>query len=761
MVSKTFITLMTNFLAAFGQNIHPPYTHRLYVPLHGLFYVHTPISSAEVLTRSLLRSRLHNFKGCPATSSIILVYFYVFRFYLSIFVSRFIALIKSTVLIYKPKALPKNNIKSRKLNTRNYSTFSRNSGKKLFKNYYLLCPDGEIVLSKLAITQLVDAFWRDVFSLEQDRHVLVQLRIKSTDTYYSLSKIQSISFKDKTRLLNILTESLDLIYERYTQFPIQDLFLRYSILSTNSPLARTTLRSNLTKIDHLDTITVFNLPTSLDLSTWGRVTKLNDSLSLVKNGNRSYTVQSDGDTRMVNVLLSTQEDVILSFKDEIVDAQRDEFIRTTGTGKVITYLAGERVKLVHRQRETAYITTVPKDRAAKFDVITLDLETQRLPSNDLRVVSAAFFDGQVYNTYFINDYSSSGDLLSGMLLDLFQSRNHGKTVYVHNLSGFDAMFLLKALAQLADGFDIIRKDDKIIKLTVTVGSNKGKIKIIFKDSLLLLPSSLQKLGSAFGVATKGEFDHGRSDLCVTPQDFEQVRKDLLAYNKHDCLVLYQVLEKFSELIFKLFRVDINQTPTISSLAMRIYRSNFMPKDARIGITDVKLFDKLHAAYTGGAVDVFQPLSSPGEPVYAYDVNSLYPAVMRDMDYPVGSPTFIEGSVDLNDPKTFGFLRVKVTSPTDLHVPLLQTKLEGRTVAALGSWTAWYFSEEIKMAESMGYRFEVIEAVLYERGQIFKDYVSNLYLMRQSYAKSDPRNLICKLLLNSLYGRFGMDPHLTE
>lgn len=34
-------------------------------------------------------------------------------------------------------------------------------------------------------------------------------------------------------------------------------------------------------------------------------------------------------------------------------------------------------------------------------------------------------------------------------------------------------------------------------------------------------------------------------------------------------------------------------------------------------------------------------------------------------------------------------------------------------------------------------------------------------MRTSYAKSDPRNLICKLLLNSLYGKFGMSPFLTE
>jgi hypothetical protein len=34
-------------------------------------------------------------------------------------------------------------------------------------------------------------------------------------------------------------------------------------------------------------------------------------------------------------------------------------------------------------------------------------------------------------------------------------------------------------------------------------------------------------------------------------------------------------------------------------------------------------------------------------------------------------------------------------------------------------------------------------------------------MRLEYPKGHPRNLMCKLLLNSLYGRFGLNPVLSE
>lgn len=62
----------------------------------------------------------------------------------------------------------------------------------------------------------------------------------------------------------------------------------------------------------------------------------------------------------------------------------------------------------------------------------------------------------------------------------------------------------------------------------------------------------------------------------------------------------------------------------------------------------------------------------------------------------------------------------------------------------------------------GYKVEIIEGYHWVKtANIFNGYVSKLYKYRQSFNKSDPRDLICKLLLNSLYGRFGMSPRVEE
>jgi len=68
----------------------------------------------------------------------------------------------------------------------------------------------------------------------------------------------------------------------------------------------------------------------------------------------------------------------------------------------------------------------------------------------------------------------------------------------------------------------------------------------------------------------------------------------------------------------------------------------------------------------------------------------------------------------------------------------------------------FFSEELKNALKFGYTFEVLRGYLFDQGYIFKDYVDSLYKLRLSYPKSDPLNYTAKILLNSLYGRFGMN-----
>lgn len=57
----------------------------------------------------------------------------------------------------------------------------------------------------------------------------------------------------------------------------------------------------------------------------------------------------------------------------------------------------------------------------------------------------------------------------------------------------------------------------------------------------------------------------------------------------------------------------------------------------------------------------------------------------------------------------------------------------------------------------GYKFKVLRVYLFEKGYIFKDFVIELYKIKANSKKGTPMYLIAKLLLNSLYGKLGMDP----
>lgn len=175
---------------------------------------------------------------------------------------------------------------------------------------------------------------------------------------------------------------------------------------------------------------------------------------------------------------------------------------------------------------------------------------------------------------------------------------------------------------------------------------------------------------------------------------------------------------------------------------------------------------IRKSYSGGAVDVYIPQNKNNETLYLYDVNSLYPSVMLNKPMPTGQPVAFLGDIRQVDPNAFGFFYCKITSPEYLEHPILQRSIKTsdgvRTVAGLGSWQGWIFSGEMDNAIRMklGYSFEIIKGYQFERGNIFKDYVQKMYNLRLEYEKGTPMNLIAKLLMNSLYGKFGMKPEST-
>jgi DNA polymerase III delta subunit len=86
-------------------------------------------------------------------------------------------------------------------------------------------------------------------------------------------------------------------------------------------------------------------------------------------------------------------------------------------------------------------------------------------------------------------------------------KNYNKhTVYVHNLSSFDSIYLLKIIYSKYKSHTLF-KDGKCIFINIfkNIKKDKGKInkfKLNIHDSLLLLPLSLNKLINSFAIKTK-------------------------------------------------------------------------------------------------------------------------------------------------------------------------------------------------------------------------------------------------------------------
>jgi DNA polymerase type B, organellar and viral len=312
-------------------------------------------------------------------------------------------------------------------------------------------------------------------------------------------------------------------------------------------------------------------------------------------------------------------------------------------------------------------------------------------------------------------------------------------------------------------------------------------KLIFRDSYQHLLASLDKLANNFGVENKGIFPYFLTDLDykgafpeykyfdgnkVSLDLYKKVKKEFTKKNKiwnfkeesikyclQDCKSLHQVICKYNELFFSSFCFNIHKYPTLPSLAFANYRANFMKEENIANITG-NVYKEIKLGYTGGSNDIFIPKPSEAKKIYAYDVNALYPFVMLNKEYPIGNPTYFKGDIFILSKKPFGFFYCKIIAPDNLLHPILQihykTKEGIRTISPLGKFEGMFFSEELYNAEKYGYKFEILWGYTFEKANIFKDYVDTIYNLRLKYPKSDPMNLILKLLLNALYGRFGLD-----
>lgn len=319
----------------------------------------------------------------------------------------------------------------------------------------------------------------------------------------------------------------------------------------------------------------------------------------------------------------------------------------------------------------------------------------------------------------------------------------------HNLGKFDSLFLLNYCSKYYhEKISIITRDNIIYEITLMFNNKK----MIFRDSFLLFPVSLEKMSLLFNLNFKKDINWNH---LYTLEDFNSKYfvESLKNFCLNDTYILREAFNLYIQLMFRKFQINLLDNLTLSSLSLKIFRLHYYDyKTSPIENLNNNFDLFIRKAFKGGVVEVYKPYLING---YHYDVNSLYPFVMSNNDMPIKSPKFVEINSDFNINNFFGFIEVEVESPKDVYIPfLVHTDKLGRLISPLGKWKDTYFSEEIKYAITLGYKFKYIKAVQFEKNKIFKNFVINLYNERLSQVNTPLSNII-KLLLNSLYGRLGM------
>lgn len=179
----------------------------------------------------------------------------------------------------------------------------------------------------------------------------------------------------------------------------------------------------------------------------------------------------------------------------------------------------------------------------------------------------------------------------------------------------------------------------------------------------------------------------------------------------------------------------------------------------VGTVQNKDVDTLQ--YYGRKVSVFKNYRNG--PVYVLDFQSCYPSVMRANLYPyrisqyVISPSPAEVRLALMSNLVIARVRI------DSLIETFPVRHDGRVIMAGGKFTTTLCGPELLRAFKTDSIRSIGAAAIYHGADIFTDYVDYFWLMRQEYQSSGRKVYaeLCKVMLNSLAGKFGQRSHRWE
>jgi hypothetical protein len=339
-------------------------------------------------------------------------------------------------------------------------------------------------------------------------------------------------------------------------------------------------------------------------------------------------------------------------------------------------------------------------------------------------------------------FKSLDDLYSWLLS--FMCEYNTINIFAHNWS-FDFPVI--------DGFNFFYDQGYELKMIVD-GSppiilkyQKEKNLVMIIDSMNFFVMPLSSMGELVGVKK-----HTDIKLGVYSQELEDYCIDDVNILRLSIINLLKFLRDNDLCRFN---------HTTSSLALNTFTRKFLKHQIFID-GDEKKTMLGRKSYFGGRTECFRIGDYKG-PFYLIDVNSMYPFVMANNDYPV--KTFKSSlSMNVKDlPKLIDRYSLTIDCIVNTDEPVYPKIINTRTCFPVGRFRAYLSTPEIEHAISNDHIESVRQVVMYEKANIFSDYVKFFYDLRNKYRKSGNKvyDKLSKLLMNSLYGKFGQSHKYWE
>lgn len=329
---------------------------------------------------------------------------------------------------------------------------------------------------------------------------------------------------------------------------------------------------------------------------------------------------------------------------------------------------------------------------------------------------------------------------------------YGKSIYFHNLK-FDGSFILDYL--LSHGYEYYEDLTKVKRgvscligemgefYSITIKFAQGK-QVHLYDSYKLLPFSVARIAKDFNLPIMKEH--------IDYSNYE-VNEEKLSYIFHDVKIVAMALNEIKREGMTKMTTASCAYSQYSQLKGNDYLAVNYPQ------IDDTLLENFREAYRGGRSQV-NPLYANNivHNVKRYDINSMYPYIMHDMELPYGAPIKLSQPAQMN----FEIYCVRISfSLKENHLPTLLKKGhlyagdDTYYIETEGIEQIWISSIDLDLVlrnYTVDY-LEYIEIYGFRTSRLlFRDYIDKWYAKKQ--VDKGAKKIVDKFMLNCLYGKFG-------